>query len=38
MQWDFFVNVLSGNISTINFTNFNSIYETVHKLLNVADG
>lgn len=34
----FFVNALSGNTGTFNFTNFNCIYETVHKLLNVADG
>ena len=38
MQWDFFVNVLSGNTNKFNFSNFNRIYETVHKLLNVADG
>jgi hypothetical protein len=34
----FFVNVLSSHTKKFNFSNFNLIYETVHKLLNVGDG
>lgn len=34
----FFVTILSGNTSFFNLSNFNCIYETVHKLLNVAEG